>query len=403
MTSSTAAGPGLMAPPDDRDAPAAGMELMRQQPGRVQVVETSGTAVAAREKAAVEARFLVALHRPRNSDQARLRILDACRRPKFAEAARYRKPVGNGKHVQGLSIRFAEEAGRQWGNLDVSAMIVFDDAERRIYRVVGTDLETNWSVEQDVIVEKFVERLQTRDGDEVLSSRTNSRGKTTYRIAASEDALLTKSNAQVSKARRNMILALIPSDVQEEAVEAVIETQKDRDAKDPAGARKRLLDAFWTLGVTPKQIDDLTGRPLDQLNPAELDLLRTTYTAIRDGEAVWADAVDELRSHFRTEPKEAAAADAPTASAARGSESLKAKLEAKITRRKAQLETEKEDQPTPRQVETYRALVGRRVWSPEERQAFEAQLVDATKATIGDMIDDMAAEAKRRAADAPTA
>ncbi|HEX6643309.1 MAG TPA: YqaJ viral recombinase family protein [Gemmatimonadales bacterium] len=331
-TRQSAADPGLSLQPREAAAPAP-------------QAETSATAVAAREKATIEARFLMAIGRPRNPDQARLRILDACKRPRFAESARYQKPVGNGKKVTGLSVRFAEEAGRAWGNLDVSAMIVFDDAERRIYRVVGVDLETNWSTEQDVIVEKFVERLQVRAGDEVISKRTNSRNETTYRIAASEDALLTKANALVSKAKRNIILDLIPSDVQEEAEEMILATQKRQDAEDPAGARKRLLEAFWTLGVTPADVTALIGKPLEQVNPAELQLLRTVYTAVRDGETTWAEAVTELAGRFGTGAQTSAPPVAAAASG--GTEGLRARLDEKVARKKADIEREKGAQAAP--------------------------------------------------------
>jgi hypothetical protein len=286
------------------------------------LAETTSTAVAAREKAAVEARFLVAMHRPRNPDQARLRILDACKRPRFAENARYSKPVGD-KRVTGLSIRFAEEAGRAWGNIDIAAVIVFDDRERRIYRVTGTDLETNATQHQDVIVEKVVERRNPRPGQTVIGSRTNSTGSKVYLIEASEDELLNKANAMLSKARRNVMLMLIPSDVCEEAEEQAIATLADRAAKDPAGERKRITEAFWTLGVTPEQIVDFLGKPLEALNPAELNLLRTVYTAIRDGETTWGVAVEELKA------KKPGAAPAAPAAPTKGAAGLKEKIGAK--------------------------------------------------------------------------
>lgn len=296
------------------------------------LAETTSTAVAAREKAAVEARFLMALKRVRNIDQARLRILDACKRPRFAESARYSKPVGN-KRVEGLSIRFAEEAARAWGNIDIAAVVVFDDRERRIYRVTGTDLETNATQHQDVIVEKVVERRNVREGQTVVGSRTNTTGQRVYLIEASEDDLLNKSNAMISKARRNVILTLIPSDVCEEAEEVVVETLRDRAAKDPDGERKRIIDAFWGLGVTPVQLEEFIGKPLTVLNPAELNLLRAVYTAIRDGETTWQAAVEEQKPKSAGAPS---AANAPD----KGAAGLKAKVGAKA-------EQAAPEQPTP--------------------------------------------------------
>lgn len=252
--------------------------------------ETASSAVAAREKAAVEARFLVALHRPRNPDTARVRILNACKRPRFAEGAKYAKPVGGSK-VVGPSIRFVEEALRQWGNIDIQTPVVFDDDERRIVRVSVTDLETNTSFSSDVTLTKTVERRNPKNGDEIVRQRTNSTGQTVYIVRADEDAFLNKQNAGISKAIRNNGLRVVPSDVVEEAMDEVEETLHNEDAKDPSATRKRLTDAFYALGVMPEHIAALLGHALESMTPAELTLLRTIYTALKDNETTWAEAL----------------------------------------------------------------------------------------------------------------
>lgn len=291
--------------PPDPNGPVAGTSVATMPGGATglaPVVETASSAVAARERAAVEARFVMAARFPRSIDSARLRILDACKRPRFAESARYSKPVGKSR-VEGLSIRFAEEAARGWGNLDVTAMVVFDDGERRIYRVTGTDLETNATQSQDVLIEKVVERRQPRQGQTVIGQRQNTKGETVYLIEASEDELHNKVNAMIAKARRNIILTLIPSDISEEADETIQEVVRARDTKDPAGARKQILNAFWGLGVTPEAVTEFMQKPLEQLNPAELSTLRAIYTAIKDGETTWAAAIEELGGKVGTGPK----------------------------------------------------------------------------------------------------
>lgn len=282
--------------------------------------ETSSSAIAAREKAAVEARYLVALHRPRNFDQGRLRLLDACKRPKFADAARYSKPVGRDR-VNGFSIRFAEEARVLWGNMDVSTFLVLDDDSRRVYRVIGTDLETNATEGIDVMVEKFVERRVVREGMEVIGQRTNTTGQVVYKIRATEDDLFVKVNALLSKARRNVILSLIPADVKEECEEQCLDTMRDHDAKDPAAARKAIVDAFWGFGVTPQQISDVLGKPLEQINPAEITMLRTYYRAMKEGEATWTEIAEAHTGGKKSENGKAEAA-----SNGKGTDALKQAL-----------------------------------------------------------------------------
>jgi hypothetical protein len=287
------------------------------QPG----AETAATAAAAREKAAVEARYIVAMHRPRDLDTFRTRLLQACKRPGFAEVAEYAKPVGKSK-VKGPSIRFVEEALRHFGNVDTPSSVILDDDEKRILRISVTDLETNTSFSSDVILAKTVERKQPKPGDEVLRWRTNSQGEQVAIIRATEDDFLTKQNAAVSKLIRNNGLRLIPSDIVEEAMEQVHRTVQSRDAEDPAAARKRIVDTFFGLGVMPAQLAELLGHPLEAVTAAELTLLRTIYTALRDGETTWAEVVETFGDKQKTAAKEAR-------TQAKGTSGLKDQLKAK--------------------------------------------------------------------------
>lgn len=252
--------------------------------------ETASVAVAAREKAAVEARYLVAMHRPRNPDQARVRLMQRCEVPRFAELAEYEKPVGGNKKARGGSIRLMEEIARQWGNIDVQTTVVFDDDERRIIRVTATDLESNYPASIDVILEKTVERKSPRQGDEIMSQRVNSKNETVFRIRADEDAFLVKQGANVAKARREMIRAIVPGDLVDEALEKCQATRRSEVKRDPAAARKRIADSFFQLGVMPHQLCEYLGIPsLEAVTEAQLEVLRAIYTAIRDGETTWRD------------------------------------------------------------------------------------------------------------------
>ncbi len=268
-----------------------GMDLAVPEQAKA-VVETSATAVAHREQSEVVAAYKVALDFPRIEENARQKILASCRKPGFADTARYSKPIGKGQ-VHGLSVRFAEEMARLWGNLRVKSAVVFDDRERRIYTVSAIDLETNAGATQDIVIEKTIERKNKKQGDEILSSRTNSYGETVYVKVATEDEVMVKANAQISKAKRNLILSLIPSDVREEAEAEVVKTMEDRDRKDPEGETKKLYDAFFKLGVMPDQVQGLFGKPLAQMNPADLAILRAAYTALKEGESTWADIKDD--------------------------------------------------------------------------------------------------------------
>lgn len=261
----------------------------------VSTANESGAAVlAARAKAEVEARALVAINRPRNLDTFRVKLLSACKRSRFAATARYSKPVG-GKAIVGMSARFAEECARHYGNLDVSTMVVSEDDERRVIRVSVTDLEVNLPWSSEVVVGKTVERRSAKPGDEVVRQRMNSKGEPVFILKADEDALLVKQAALVSKAARNLIMKHIPSDIVEEATEVVLATMRDEDQRDPTAARKRIVDAFYELGVMPKQLEDLLGvASLEVVTTAQVQLLRTIYTGMKDEGVRWEEVVEEF-------------------------------------------------------------------------------------------------------------
>ena len=267
------------------------MEDMEQSTDIQPRHETSIAATAAHAKAAVEARFKVALARPRDLDLVRERMMKDCRRPRFAEAARYQRPVGGGKVAEGPSIRFAESALRNMGNLDVQTPTLYDDERKRIIQVVVTDLETNATLARDVTVEKVVERRSLKNGQKPLGVRQNSYGDEVYLVAANESDLTTKEAALISKAMRTLVLRLVPADIVDEAMDACIETQAHRDKKDPDAARKRLSDAFNQLGVSVAELKRYLGHELSQCSPAELADLRAVYAAVRDGETTWSDVM----------------------------------------------------------------------------------------------------------------
>lgn len=246
-------------------------------------------ALIAKARADIEARWTMALHRPRNMDQVRTMIMKECRRPGFAASAIYRKPIGDG--VEGLSIRFAEAAARCFGNIAMEVTQIYDDETTRVVRVSATDLEANITWPQDVTVSKTVERRQLRKGQKPVAERTNSYGDRVFLVEASDDDLLNKQGALVSKALRTCILRIIPGNLQDEAYDVCNAILKDAAAKDPDSARNAVCDAFSDQGVQPTDLEEWLGHKLDVATPAEIEQLRRLFVAIRDGEATWPEAL----------------------------------------------------------------------------------------------------------------
>lgn len=277
---------------------------------KMQLAELSSQAVAMQARAQVEARYIMAIQRPRDMDRVRVTMLKESARPSFAAVARYSKPIG-GSSVEGFSIRFAEAVLRSIGNVHVESVTLYDDAEKRIVRVSATDLEVNLTLNKDITINKTVERRKVREGQTVITSRLNTGGQRVYIVEATEDDLAVKEAALTSKALRQLALRLIPGDILDECLTKVEETLRNRDAKDPDTEKKKLADAFAALGVTPDQLAELLGHKLEQIVPAELKTLREIYTAIKDGDATWFEYIDAKRG-------ERAAAATPATSPAAG-------------------------------------------------------------------------------------
>lgn len=254
--------------------------------------ETSTAGQSALARAQVEARYLVALRRPRNLDQVRTDILRDCKRTAFAEKALYRLPFyknDDGSAVTGLSIRFAEAALAYMGNNEARATVVYEDEAHVILNCSVTDLERNTSYSVDVDVPKTTEKRTIKDGDRPVGQRLNSKGQVVYLVPANSMDMAKRKAAEVSKAVRTNGLRLVPAWIKEEAVETIRATLESDAASDPDAARRRLVDAFVAVGVQPRDLSTYLGHDLSGASPAELADLRTVYTAVKDGVATWHD------------------------------------------------------------------------------------------------------------------
>ena len=262
--------------------------------------ETAATAVAAREQAQTQARYIVAMQRPRNMEMVRTKLLAECDRVGFAEVARYSKPVGSKKvgddwvqqFASGFSIRFAEAALRCIGNVYPDASVIHESDEQRIVRFTITDLESNLTYASEAVFPKTVERKKLKQGQDAIGQRTNSKNETVFIVAATDDEVSMKQASAWSKFIRNG-LRFVPGDILDECEARIGKTLEKQDAADPNAAKRRMIDAFNALGIPPVDLQMYLGRSLDgQFQPAEFAELRAVYSAIKDGETTWQAVLD---------------------------------------------------------------------------------------------------------------
>ena len=81
---------------------------------------------------------------------------------------------------------------------------------------------------------------------------------------------------------RSCILALIPQDVRDMAVEQVKETMRLNYSTKPEEIKK-LLDAFEAFGVYQAQIEKYIQRKITTIEPAQVANLRRIYVSLRSG------------------------------------------------------------------------------------------------------------------------
>jgi hypothetical protein len=282
------------------------MELATQKNAPQFGIESASSAVAAQARAMVESRYYMAMKNPRNWDQVRLDIIKECRRPSFADnkSAYYVKPIGKG--VEGLGIRFVEVALRCMKNVMVETTMTFEDELKEIHKVSVTDLEANITYPLDVRVSKTVERSKKSSDGSFLSVRKNSYGQDVYTVVGTDDDILNKRGALISKAVRTLGLRIIPGDLCDEAEQIIKHVRLDSAAKDPDSERRKIIDAFSEIGVDAVALTEYLGHPIAQCAAPQIVKLRGLYGAIRDGEATWQSVMqNKLEQSNESSPKTA--------------------------------------------------------------------------------------------------
>lgn len=264
-------------------------------------LEMHATTLAAKAKATIESRYILALRKPRNLDTVRTRLLAECRDPYFADEAIYAVPRGREQNAKGewvdvivedLSIRFAEAAARYMGNLLIEAPVVLETSEQRMVQILVTDLETNLTYDLDVVVAKTRERKNLRQNEVELSRRFGSRGQLIYIVATPESELTNQVAAAVSKATRTLILRMVPAGIKAECKAVCTTVLEDKHAKDPGAERKKLCDGFARMGVLPHELQEYIGRSLELITPAEFRHLVALGVALRDGTTTWPEVME---------------------------------------------------------------------------------------------------------------
>lgn len=278
-------------------APQAGItETQSFDGGSIMAVsETNQSGMSARATALAQAKFIVAMQRPRNMELVRTKMLRAVERPGFAGLERaksksteawYHKPVGDG--VQGFSIRFAEEAIRCLGNIDVQVLTLLDDSSKRVIEVAVIDLEANITWGGTATIDKTVERQKLPVGEIAIRTRMNAAGKPVYTIPATADEVFMAQQNITSKMVRNFALRHVPGDILGDCRDRILAIRRGAVAADPEGFKRKVIDSFAKINITAPMVDEYLGQSIDTASPDQLQDLRDLWQDISDGKTTWA-------------------------------------------------------------------------------------------------------------------
>jgi hypothetical protein len=223
----------------------------------------------------VQAALIIAKRFPRDEAAAEQKILRDCTRPSLADAAIYEYKRGT-TAVTGPSIRLAEVIKRAWGNIKSGWQELERRGDKSLVRAYAWDQETN------VMEERTFEVRQVR----VTAIWENGKNTGRKMIKPLEDERdIYENNAnQAARRVRACILALIPGDIIENAVNQCTKTLEAKEVV-TVESIAQLVEAFKGFKVTKEMLTTYVGRNLapDALSAAMMVRLRNVYKSIKDG------------------------------------------------------------------------------------------------------------------------
>lgn len=247
-------------------------DMMGFAPTQINRNETMMQTQSDRAVAEVQAAYVIAKKFPRNQSEAYLAIMESCKRPFLAEQAMYAYPRGN-QVVKGPSIRLAEVLAQNWGNMDAGIRELSQADGVSIAEAYAIDLQTNTRVTKIFHVPHI---RYTKKGSQKLSDPRD-----IYELVANQGA----------RRMRACILAVIPGDVVEAAVQQCEKTLLD--GKEPIVDQvRKMVMAFDELGVKPSHIEGNLGHSMEAIIPQEIVKLKAIFKSLRDGMAKREDFFD---------------------------------------------------------------------------------------------------------------
>lgn len=228
---------------------------------------TTAEMVSTRQMQEVQGQIVMAKKFPRNEIESYGRIMRACQRKSLAEKAEYEYPRG-GQKVTGPSIRLAEVAAQNWGNIDFGIVELEQrDGESQVM-AYAWDLETNTRQTKIFSVPHI---RSAKKGNIPLTDPRD-----IYELVANQGA----------RRMRACILGIIPGDVIEAAVEQCHKTLEGAEQKPLVDVVKEVALYFQRdFNVPVEALEKYIGCRSGAFSMNDCIRLRKVYISLKDGMA----------------------------------------------------------------------------------------------------------------------
>ena len=228
----------------------------------------SAASLEALNRSEIDIQISTAKKYPRVIDDSLERIVAlATVNPQTANECFYslrRNGAEGGAAIEGPSVRLAEIVAASWGNLRVASQIIGNDGKFITARGVCHDLETNVAV-----------------ASEVRRRITDRNGRT-----FNDDMQVVTGNAAGAIAFRNAVFKVVPKAVIANAIGEIKKCMITDTAQNFDETKNKMFAVFAKKGVTKEMIFSYFEISKDEeITPEIVAELRTTYTAIKEGQA----------------------------------------------------------------------------------------------------------------------
>lgn len=231
------------------------------------VRSTTTEMVSTRQMQEVQGQIVMAKRFPRNEVDSYNRIMRACQRRSLAEKAEYEYPRG-GQKVTGPSIRLAEVAAQNWGNIDFGIVELEQRNGESQVMAYAWDLETNTRQTKIFSVPHI---RSTKNGNVPL---TNPRD--IYEMVANQGA----------RRMRSCILGIIPGDVIESALDQCHKTLEGVEQRPLIDVIKEVSLYFQRdFNVPVEALEKYIGCKSEAFSMNDCLRLRKVYVSLKDGMA----------------------------------------------------------------------------------------------------------------------